>query len=48
MSTAYDQQLLFLEHFAIMPEKLPLIEKHWDKQVERILFVTESHYLNVS
>jgi len=48
MTTIYDDGLKLMEHFNKMPGKLPFIGKHWDRQVERILFVAESHYVNES
>lgn len=46
--TKYDERLLVLEHFCNLPEKLPHIGQHWDRQNERILIVAESHYVDVS
>jgi hypothetical protein len=45
---SYDNQLLSLKHFSNLPEKLTHIGKHWDKQIERILFVAESHYVDIT
>lgn len=44
----YDERLLQLDNFKNLPETLPFIGEHWHRQEERILFVAESHYVDIA